>query len=218
MKRSLLLAVPLVCGLTAAASAQTNSLFGNSGALSNTSSNRGATGTTGRSGGGGGQGGPAVNTQAGTGGVNTSFGSGFVGRSDSSGRFVGSQFSGQQRVQSGNQFRGTRGQQFQGNKTGARAVLRPRARIAFRYTKPNVERVQSRLVARFEKIASDRAIFRGLVVTTDDEGTVTLRGTVEDSESARLVANVVRLEPGVRGVRNELKVAGTAPATPAPGQ
>ena len=53
MKRSLLLAVPLVCGLTAAASAQTNSLFGNSGALSNTSSNRGATGTTGRSGGGG---------------------------------------------------------------------------------------------------------------------------------------------------------------------
>ena len=217
MKRSLLLVVPLVCALTAAASAQTNSLFGNSGALSNSGSNRGGTGTTGRSGQGG-QGGPAVNTEAGTGGVNTSFGSGFVGRSDSSGRFVGSQFSGQQRVQGGNQFRRTRGQQFQGNKTSARAVLRPRARIAFRYTKPDVERVQSKLAARFAKLASDRVIFRGLVVTTDDKGTVTLRGTVEDPESARLVANVVRLEPGVRGVRNELKIAETAPATPAPGQ
>jgi len=44
-------------------------------------------------------------------------------------------------------------------------------------------------------------------VELDDSGTVILRGQAESDDMSRLIANVLRLEPGVRAVRNELVVA-----------
>jgi osmotically-inducible protein OsmY len=46
--------------------------------------------------------------------------------------------------------------------------------------------------------------------TLDDSGQVVMTGQVKSEEQARLAENVVRLEPGVNKVRNEL----TYPETP----
>jgi len=55
------------------------------------------------------------------------------------------------------------------------------------------------------------------VQVTVEGNTVTLRGTVQNEEEARTVVGLVRLTPGVRGVKNELTFPTPAP-TPAPKQ
>jgi osmotically-inducible protein OsmY len=45
---------------------------------------------------------------------------------------------------------------------------------------------------------------RGVDVSSDGP-MVVLRGSVKDEDEARLVENMIRLTPGVRDVRNELK-------------
>jgi osmotically-inducible protein OsmY len=45
------------------------------------------------------------------------------------------------------------------------------------------------------------------VSATVENGIVTLRGTVSDPGEARVLASMVRMTPGVRGVKNDLAVA-----------
>lgn len=45
---------------------------------------------------------------------------------------------------------------------------------------------------------------KGIQVITDQNNNVTLRGTVADSEEARFIEGMVRLTPGVAGIKNEL--------------
>lgn len=45
---------------------------------------------------------------------------------------------------------------------------------------------------------------KGVQVVTDEGNNVTLRGTVADDDERRLIEGVVRLTPGVRGIKNEL--------------
>lgn len=45
-----------------------------------------------------------------------------------------------------------------------------------------------------------------VAVSMDDAGVVTLSGTVADASTGRLAANLVRLQPGVRKIRNQLVV------------
>ncbi|MBX9579943.1 MAG: BON domain-containing protein [Gemmataceae bacterium] len=44
----------------------------------------------------------------------------------------------------------------------------------------------------------------GVQVQVADGNTVVLRGAVRDEDEARLVEGLVRLTPGVRGIKNEL--------------
>jgi osmotically-inducible protein OsmY len=48
---------------------------------------------------------------------------------------------------------------------------------------------------------------KGVVVLTDKDNNVTLRGTVADPQEAQLIEGIVRLTPGVGAIKNELKPA-----------
>jgi osmotically-inducible protein OsmY len=64
---------------------------------------------------------------------------------------------------------------------------------------------------------SSRLKSRGSIQVASDGGVVVLRGTVPDDHERRHAESLVRLTPGVREVRNELKIQGRAAvATPAP--
>lgn len=211
-----MLGTALVLFCSGIAHAQTSSLFGNNSALGATSSARGASasafGGTGAGGAGGGVSsgtGPTINAQAGVGGVDTNIGTGgFIGRSDSAGRFVGSGQAGQQRVQGGPNRFGGRGNigNFQQRQDSERKVIRPRARIAFNFAKLPQQTVQKRLTDQVRRIAMEKPVFKNVSLHPDDTGTVAIRGTVESNADARLVAALIRLEPGVRRIENELTV------------
>jgi len=186
----------------------------------------GAGGTAGGTAGAAGQG-PTVNTDAGTGGVNTQFGSGFVGRSDNAGRFVGNQFVGQQggggAAARFNTFGGGRAGNFGGGRGGRGGrgttggfrmpgqasrtrTVRPRHRIAFSYTRRSTSSVELALSARLTRLTARRSSLEGVTLAVADGGTVTLSGQVPDPVARRIAANLVRMEPGVRSVTNELTV------------
>jgi hypothetical protein len=61
------------------------------------------------------------------------------------------------------------------------------------------------LQTRFEGLTSNPAL-RGVAFDMNSEGIVTLRGEVATVSARQLAANLVRLEPGVRKVVNELTV------------
>ena len=216
-----------VCGFQVdEASAQTSSLFGSS-RSSGGGTATGSRGNTGTAGGGGtnpnnGAFQSLLNTEAGVGGVSTDFGNGLVGRSDNAGRFIGSQFAGQQqsRINSGSNFNGGgfgRGgfntgnfAQFgqYGNNSQSRArKIRPRQRIAFKFPRLKGIHISNSLGVRFKDISVKAPALKGLGIKVDDKGTAVLTGSVVDDHAKRLAANLVRLEPGVRKIDNQLQVA-----------
>jgi hypothetical protein len=60
----------------------------------------------------------------------------------------------------------------------------------------------SGMIGRTNAIASPAG-----VTATVENGIVTLRGTVRDPGEAKALANMIRLTPGVRGIRNDLTIA-----------
>lgn len=76
---------------------------------------------------------------------------------------------------------------------------------------------QATALAGTEQVALKRYLrtrpeLLAVAVTMDDAGLVTLSGTVPDTSTRRLAANLVRLQPGVRRIRNEVVVE-ALPAT-----
>jgi hypothetical protein len=195
----------------------------------------GGTGLGGAGGFGGGGLGGGLGGQAGMGGsqLNLDLGAlsatvgqgGFIGRSDNAGRFVGNANTGQQSIQgtnAGGQF-GGRGQQFGGgqfggrNTTGgfnqrggfnqqSRRTIRPQHRIAFDYSQPETGSVQTSLNAQFQRFQTSRPELQGVQIGLGDGREVVLRGQVRSEEDKKLAAQLARMEPGVRTVRNELTV------------
>lgn len=233
--RPALVAIAIVITLSCAeiVSAQTQSLFGNRGPASQIGSNlsgsiagqsstfgtQTATPTLGLS---GQQAGAIGSTGIGSTAPGTQ--GAFVGRDDTAGRFVGDQRLGQQTTgrggntggrQLGNRGGGsTTGRAFgdtgqfggQGNRNSGRRVIRPRQEIAFTYTRPAAEQINSTLNQRFTRFAARRPAMQGVTITIDQQGVATLSGQVETAESRRLAALMVRLEPGVRSIDNQLTV------------
>ena len=65
-------------------------------------------------------------------------------------------------------------------------------------------------LTRFVRI---RPGLQAIGATMDDQGQVTLTGVTPDDASRRLAVNLLRLQPGVRSIRNEIALQGpTAPA------
>jgi hypothetical protein len=62
------------------------------------------------------------------------------------------------------------------------------------------------IVARSTHITAPAGVNVGM-----DSGTVVIRGTVANADQSRLVENMIRLQPGVHEVRNELQVTGGNP-------
>tara|TARA_B100000029_G_scaffold368498_2_gene362057 strand:- start:214 stop:909 length:696 start_codon:yes stop_codon:yes gene_type:complete len=158
------------------------------------------------------------------------FGTGFVGSGQNQGQFVGSRTSGQQQVIGGNSGfnmlgggRGGRGGGMgrftmpgQAGRTNSRKRVRPRHRVAFTFSRTSTVAAQTSLRTRFADLIKRRPEFRGVEVTVAKAGEMRLTGKVPTESAGRLMAALVRMEPGVRKVYNDLTVA-VATAAPAPG-
>lgn len=152
---------------------------------------------------------------------------GIVGRGDTTGRFVGSANSGQQNFGTGtnalgqqfgtrsrglnrqsNLFGGMGDDGFGGgngtNSNGYRVPI-PQQKVAFEYRERPAPEVGQRINVQLAKVSQKLSI-RGVTLSVDD-GAVTLRGTVKSEGDRKLAEQLVRLEPGVRTVVNELEVA-----------
>ncbi len=215
-----LLAATVACGMfSQTASAQ----FSSAARTSSTSGNSLTSGATGATSGFGGAaaGGGAANRAAGTG--QPTYGlaqptqgnaqNAFIGGRGQQQQFIGgNQRTGQQqnnRQQQQNNRQSNNGQndnnqngQGQQNQDPKRAI-RPQFRVAFdELPRPTTE-IRSTLQPRFDSLSQSPAL-RGVAYELDAEGVVVLRGIVDTPSQRRLAENVVKLEPGVKKVRNEL--------------
>ncbi len=184
-----------------------STLFGGS------STGAGAAGRGGAGGAAAGQGlqGPQLNQ---LGAAAASVGDGFIGRSDNAGRFVGNRTAGQQTVDAGSftQFGGFGGQ------SGAVATpdisrarggqMRIPQRIAFTVPPLPKTMLAENISGTFVRVERQ---FPGISAVVDDNGVVILQGTAATDDARALAAALVRLEPGVREIRNEIVVVPTAP-------
>ena len=229
-----LLAATLACGLSAqtasaqfSSSSRTGSTSGN--ALTNTSglgsSTSGLGGAQGQSfGGAAGQGNAGANRTAGNGQStlgqsllnqgNTQ--NGFIGGRNQQQQFIGgnqrtTQNTRQQQNQFGNQGRQQRQNQDdnngtnQQNQNNQRRAIRPQQKVAFEIPQRTETEVRTTLQTRFDGLVQNPAL-RNVTFEMDSDGIVTLRGEVGTTSARQLAANLVRLEPGVRKVVNELTV------------
>lgn len=178
-------------------------------------------GQGGLGGGLGGQSGLGGGQQGGLGGSNP-FGqqnSGFIGRNGSNNQFIGANAQGQngQNGQLGNQGRqGGRGQrnqptqnQFNQNSGGQDAAnrnagVRPRQKVAFEHPTVQTTAAVTKIETQFKKLSSKIAALGSVQLTAESDGTVVLTGTAASRADAKLAESMVRLEPGVRSVRNEM--------------
>jgi hypothetical protein len=101
-----------------------------------------------------------------------------------------------------------------GQQAGTAANIAPRHRIAFEYTAPGLAQMNARIGTRIEGFSSRSPAFAGVNVVVNEQGQATLQGTVPTNNSRRLAENLIRLEPGVRSINNELAVAPTESANP----
>ena len=122
--------------------------------------------------------------------------------------------------QQGNQGRNNRSlqqqfnRQFGGQSQSISRFVRPSLRLGFALpARPNTD-IQGAAASRFASIenrvaaiADTQPAFQGVEVAAV-EGVVTLTGSVPNEAAGRLAANILRMEAGVRSVKNELTVAG----------
>jgi hypothetical protein len=91
--------------------------------------------------------------------------------------------------------------------------FRPRYRVGFEYT-PTAASLSQRTAATVNRLTTRNPALAGLEIVVDDVGMAEIRGTAPNADARTLIENVVRLEPGVRGVTNLIVVAPPAAANP----
>lgn len=111
------------------------------------------------------------------------------------------------------QFNRTNQNRFNTNTQGTRTI-RPSLRLGF-IPKPRptedlrnaVTKQVKALESKLPQLASERSDFASVKFDFGKQGEVILTGDVPTTDSSRLLANIIRMEPGVTSVRNDLKVA-----------
>jgi len=158
------------------------------------------------------------------GSVGNSIGQGsFVGRSDNTGRFVGQTQGGGQQGAQGGMGLGRTGGGRNGNANGnsnnnnnfgnggsnqqAQRRVRPQLKVAFPTPAVPTTAIASTLQHRLSTETLTAGSLKNVNLTMEEGGVVTLRGEVANPDAKSLAAAMVRLEPGVRKVVNELTVA-----------
>ena len=134
-------------------------------------------------------------------------------------QFLGANQAAQQNQQQNqNRNRNNRGRQNQGmdpndpngmNQQGqndSRRSIRPQQKVSFDVPKIPYEELNITLNSRFDRVTRQPAL-RSVTVDLDADGVVVLRGEVATPSQKQLAVNMVRLEPGVKKVRNELTLA-----------
>jgi hypothetical protein len=84
------------------------------------------------------------------------------------------------------------------------SAIRPRQKVAFEYTLPKGDVLQTTLQTQLGKISLKKPGLSNVLVSMNPGGEVVLRGAVKSEADARLAASLMRIEPGVQSVRNEL--------------
>jgi len=104
--------------------------------------------------------------------------------------------------------------QFNGGRAAGSTTIRPSLRLGFAVkTRSTTEIGKSiyrrfeKLASRFERLAETRPAFSNVKFAVGNNGTVVLSGQVESDSTKRLATNLLRMEPGVRSVKNNLVVA-----------
>jgi hypothetical protein len=103
-----------------------------------------------------------------------------------------------------NRNRNNQGQNQQDDIQNSQVRIRPQ--VSFPYSERQNVAVNTALAGQFDRIGKSNPEFAGIQFTMDSQSEVTLSGTVPREHAGRLAAALVRLEPGVRSVRNELTV------------
>ena len=167
--------------------------------------------------GGTGFGGAGAQGAGGLGGTMGTANSGFIGRN--SGTFAGNSRAGQTGLggvgagaarnfnrtgnSSANELRNR--DLANGGRERTTSQIRPRQKVAFDYNAKAPATVAATAAVRLDRVTLKNPSLKGVVVAVEDNQIV-LRGKVKTTEQSRLAENLVRLEPGVRSVRNELEV------------
>ncbi len=104
--------------------------------------------------------------------------------------------------------------QFNGGRVSGTTTIRPSLRLGFAVrARPTTEignsinRRFEKLASRFSRLAETRPAFSNVKFAVGGNGIVVLSGEVESDSAKRLATNLLRMEPGVRSVRNNLVVA-----------
>ncbi|QDT63621.1 BON domain-containing protein [Calycomorphotria hydatis] len=217
MKQFSIIAALIVLVAGGVAQAQSSSLFGTSGPIGQR--NAELSGTSSTAAGAGSLVGQSQLTSPEVGTV-TEFTGGYVGRSDNVGRFVGNQLAGTQQSgaagagggrnfsQAGRGATGFGGQQGINNTQSATTFpVRPQQRIAFDFParlSADVAASARYTVGKFaEKLGNADAIN----LSVNNDGTVVLQGQVPTERDRQLAEMLLRFEPGVSQVSNQLTVS-----------
>ena len=101
-----------------------------------------------------------------------------------------------------------RNSELGGGKDRKTSAVRPRQKVAFEYNIKSNETVAATITTRLDRITSKNPEFKSLKgVSVAVEGDqLVLLGSVQTAEQSRIAENLLRLEPGVRSVRNELRI------------
>jgi hypothetical protein len=140
--------------------------------------------------------------------------SGFVGRTNTA--MAGNSRAGQNAGNTGGARPTSRGgagmdaNQNQSNLANAGAVkksssIRPRQRVAFDFNPKSSAKVATTISTRLDRISLKNPSLKQVTVAVAGNQIV-LTGKVKTPEQSRLAENLLRLEPGVRSIRNELEI------------
>ncbi len=83
-------------------------------------------------------------------------------------------------------------------------AVRPRQKVAFDYPAPKTDTLHVNLKSQLDRISLRHPGMTNVLVSSESNGELVLRGAVKSEADAKRAVNLVRLEPGVRTVRNEL--------------
>ncbi|WP_437203275.1 BON domain-containing protein [Planctomicrobium sp. SH664] len=84
--------------------------------------------------------------------------------------------------------------------------IKPQLQLGFSPPEVSAVHLNTTLQSRMASIPTYSTRLPGVNFAADDSGTVTLTGTVSNDNDRRLAETLIRMEPGVRDVKNELKV------------
>ena len=114
-------------------------------------------------------------------------------------------------------------QRGQAGRASSTRMIRPSLRLGFtplRRPSQDVSRVVRRsflrLAIRSTRIAETNPALSNVTIVAGKSGALTLQGSVPTQAARRLAENILRMEPGVRKIQNDLTVAAAGPNSQAP--
>ena len=103
-----------------------------------------------------------------------------------------------------NMMGGMNGNMGGGMNTNQAPAIRPRQRVAFDYPVPTNDSIQTKMAVHISKMSTRNPGLKDVNIAMNPGGEAVLTGSVSSQSHSKLAENLLRLEPGVRSVRNEL--------------